>query len=69
MGSAVALILWQTEIDHSVKLYLLLFVPFWQVYYKPIGDTTYQVYVIGNVLSYETGRLTGGETYSIQVRT
>ena len=69
VGSTVALMLWQTDMDHSVKLFLLLFVPFWQVYYKPSGDTHYQVHVAGNVLSYETGSLTGGETYTIQVRT
>ena len=69
-GSAVALILWQTDINHVVKMFLLLlFLPFWQVYYKQVADAHYKVDVAGNVQSYQTGRLTGGETYMIQVRT
>ena len=58
--------MWQTDINHLVKM--ILFVLFWQVYYKQVRDAFYQIHVAGNVLSYQTGRLTGGQEYMIKVR-
>ena len=47
---------------------LLLFVLFWQVYYKQDGDAHYHIHRAGNVRSYQTGTLAGGKKYMIKVR-